>query len=79
MARAQIVITANVSQSTDLDSRPPTKSPMMFLFREILRIKKTSGTATNPLTTAAKIKALIGSKPIKVSAKPITVAPAITP
>ncbi len=69
----------NVIQTVVLDNHPLRYSPIIFLLRAILAIKKIKGTAATPLKTAVKTRALIGSMPIKLIIKPISVAIVITP
>ena len=78
MPRAESAIMANVSQTTTRDNAPPAYAPKIFLFVLILPIKNINGTATTPLMTAVKTKALMGFMPIKFRQRPRTVEIIIT-
>ena len=72
-------IPINVAQTKRFEIHPLLYSPIIFLFLAFKPIIKIKGTATTPLITAAITKALIGSNPIKLIIKPISVAMVITP
>ena len=70
-------MTAVASQPRTVNDFVSVKSPMIALREAMSMIIAMIGTAATPLITALQISALIGSREVKLSPAPITVAAAI--